>query len=372
MARKKSARMSTHRDHAERWFTPTTLLLLAWWLVYLAVSHARACIATLVEAVSGGAPVRKEGRDEALHRIVVLTGASSGLGKHVSEAILRQFCDDKESSSTDGTGHESAGSIMLICGVRREDVGMTEERLQKISASATGRHILVRVIEVDLSDYDSVMEFARRSKAFARRSNAIDLLVNNAAEFPGTSWRTAPAGEEAPFAGSVPDAVYVNTIAPWLLMRALQPLQCCNVVSFVHRAVMNKSRFVRWMRAIERARFGTSASPRASQDDEDDTCADETFEPSLLYMYTKLALILVSIHWHERGLASSLPTRPHGAPGGGGTVTLFDPGAIDSQLTRRWPASLRFLQRFVHPNSNQRSKEECSSLPTPITLSFWL
>ena len=57
-------------------------------------------------------------------------------------------------------------------------------------------------------------------------------------------------------------------------------------------------------------------------------------------MYTKLALILVSIHAAGAGRS---------AADGGVTVTMYDPGAIDSQLTRRWPAALRFLQRCAGP-----------------------
>ena len=85
-------------------------------------------------------------------RTVVVTGANSGLGYHITEALARHGAD-----------------VVMAC----RDQHRGEQARQQLAGAVPGEQLSVRTL--DLADLDSVREFADRLDR-----DRIDLLVNNA------------------------------------------------------------------------------------------------------------------------------------------------------------------------------------------------
>lgn len=126
--------------------------------------------------------------ETAHHRIVIITGANSGVGR----AAAMQFAAD---------GH----TVVMACRsleraepIRREIVDATD-------------NTAVTIMEVDMSSRDSIRTFVAR---FQDRYPRVDILIHNAAYLShGDIWRLSPDGIEIAFA--------TNVVGPFLLTHLL-------------------------------------------------------------------------------------------------------------------------------------------------------
>ena len=103
-------------------------------------------------------------------KTVVLTGASSGIGKQTTLELARR-----------------GAHVVMAC--RSQDKGQAARA--EIEAAAGGRGRL-EVREIDLSSFDSIRAFADKANADLAR---IDVLVNNAGIFPQKLQKTAEGFE---------------------------------------------------------------------------------------------------------------------------------------------------------------------------------
>lgn len=123
-------------------------------------------------------------------KIILVTGASSGIGRVTALELARQ------------------GHTLIIHGRNEQK---TREVLDEISA-ATGNKD-VRMLTADLSLMAEVKAFADK---IAQEYDHLDVLINNAGGQFGETRQATSEGHERTFA--------INTLAPFLLTRLLMPL----------------------------------------------------------------------------------------------------------------------------------------------------
>lgn len=125
------------------------------------------------------------------HRIVIITGANSGVGR----AAAMQFA---------AAGH----SVVMACRSRKRAEPVREDIVETTGNTA------VSVMEVDMSSRDSIRAFA---EVFRSRHPRVDTLIHNAAYLShGDAWRLSPDGIEIAFA--------TNVAGPFLLTHLLLDL----------------------------------------------------------------------------------------------------------------------------------------------------
>ena len=122
------------------------------------------------------------------HRIVIITGANSGVGR----AAAMQFA--------------AAGHTVVMACRSLERAGPVRQEI----VDATG-NTAVTVMQVDMSSQESIRSFA---EAFRTRYPRVDTLIHNAAYLShGDTWRLSPDGVEIAFA--------TNVVGPFLLTHLL-------------------------------------------------------------------------------------------------------------------------------------------------------
>jgi retinol dehydrogenase 14 len=147
-------------------------------------------------------------RDAMSGKIVLVTGATSGIGESTARGLA------------------AMGATVIVAGRSEERAQAASERIQR--GGGTGK---VHVLVGDLASQRDVRALARD---FLDRFDRLDVLVNNAGVDVGRRWVT-PEGLELTFA--------VNYVAPFLLttllldvLQASAPSRILSVASAAHRA----------------------------------------------------------------------------------------------------------------------------------------
>ena len=142
----------------------------------------------------------------ATSKIIVITGANSGIGKETARVLAAQ-------------GH----TIIMAC----RDAARAEAARQDIIA--TSGNDKVEVLPLDLASFQSIHAFA---EAFCRRFDHLDILINNAGLIPFSKEMTADGFEMQ---------IGVNHLGHFLLTRLLLPqlkaadhARIINVASMMH------------------------------------------------------------------------------------------------------------------------------------------
>lgn len=126
-----------------------------------------------------------------MDRIVVITGANSGIGK----AASRQFA-------------ASGDRVIMAC----RSIARSQEVRDCIVAETSNQQ--VDLMQLDTASGDSISSFA---EALAERYSRVDVLINNAAYVEhGRPYTLGPEGIEITFA--------TNVLGPHRLMRQLEPM----------------------------------------------------------------------------------------------------------------------------------------------------
>lgn len=204
-------------------------------------------------------------------RVVVVTGASSGIGKETAKALAQQGWD------------------IIALG---RDPSRTAAAEAEIRAVATGT---VDVIRADLSLIAEAERAADEIQALTRR---IDVLINNAGGMASRKVITAE-GLEQSFAG--------NHLGPFVLTNRLLPLL---------RAAA-KDGPAGTVRVVNTSSDGSEMIPGLNWDD---LQLLETFDPGRAYCQGKLANVM-----HMRALSRELAKD-------GIVVHAFHPGTVDSNF----------------------------------------
>ena len=228
--------------------------------------------------------------DSLMGKQVVVTGATSGIGLALAEALAQR------------------GAAVI-------GVGRSSERCARAEEQLIARHPESRItfLVADVSVQGEIRALAQRIRQMLRASGAeaLDGLVNNAGTF--AYWQTyTPEGFDLQWA--------VNHLAPFLLTRELLPL----------------------LEAAPAARVVTvsSDSHYRARLPWDDIQLRRRYRPLQAYSQTKLANILFTVELNRR-------------LGPGSTVRAFaaDPGLVRTEIgfkansrLARWVWSLRRLQ----------------------------
>ena len=291
-------------DGGGRWYSRENFYWFVSWMIKLIMSHVMCVVIQCRNAMRRQEKNEKSDDDDdddddwrmMVGGVVVVTGVTTGIGKSVVEMMIQETLLRRD--------------VNLICGVRPCSAQKEKMRLDALVAKRRQQHersgdgaMRVVVMEVDLSVRKSIEEFARAVQQYSADRHIgghVSLLINNAAEFPGTTREASVS------------AVTVNVVAPAMLIELLQPMRCCNVVSFTHRSVGDSQRWMTWARSWTCKGMGSSS-----------------YGPAEVYMNTKFALVLLSVYYAKTC-----------------DVVMFDPGAVDTMLTRSFPPSLRALQRY--------------------------
>lgn len=125
-----------------------------------------------------------------MSRIILITGASSGIGKETALELAKQ-------------GHR-----LIIHGRDPEKTKAAYDEIVKESGNSD-----IEMLTVDLSLMSEVKRFADE---IASRYDHLDVLINNAGAQFGNDRLVTPEGHERTFA--------INTLAPFLLTYLLMPL----------------------------------------------------------------------------------------------------------------------------------------------------
>mmetsp|Transcript_13623 Transcript_13623/g.34218 ORF Transcript_13623/g.34218 Transcript_13623/m.34218 type:complete len:405 (+) Transcript_13623:191-1405(+) len=304
---------------------PRNLCHMVEWFLYLVWSH---CLALLHRATHKHQGPRERqrtdnkeegraGRPSSGARVTgIVTGAASGIGY----AMAKQLA-----------GH-SRRRYHVVLLVRTE--ASARDTLRRLKAEAGGG-ISAEAFAVDLSDPGSVAAFTAAFMAAQATRPPLRLLVNNAGIYASrVSYTAAPFGLEQTFAS--------NLFGHWLLEEELSRLlmgeegpgraggaRGCvvSVTSFSHRAV-SRGLFERWLHTVQK-KGGTSDSSDSVRG---------TLHPAHAYACSKLAMVLLSHHYHRSGRDGSVGTE--GLRWSGVSHICVDPGAVKTKITRRWPRLL--------------------------------
>jgi short-subunit dehydrogenase len=134
------------------------------------------------------APVRLDGMREVRGRVALVTGASGGLGAHISRALAREGVD------------------VAVCARR-------EEELLRIAEELRGLGVRAEPVPADLSDLGLVNSIVERTENVL---GPIDIVVNNAGLEVMSSFTSLKSDE-------ITSMVKVNLTAPLLLTHRLVP-----------------------------------------------------------------------------------------------------------------------------------------------------
>jgi NAD(P)-dependent dehydrogenase (short-subunit alcohol dehydrogenase family) len=157
---------------------------------------------------------------ETRERIVIITGANSGIGK----AAAVRFAED-------------GFHVIMAC----RDVARSEAARQQIMAASGSRS--VELMRLDVSSLASVQEF---SSEFRSRYEKLDVLIHNAGYFNHgiRTYQFSPDGVELAFA--------TNVFGPLLLSELLlEPLARAGDARILHASSTNLKNFFDPKRAIE-------------------------------------------------------------------------------------------------------------------------
>ena len=142
----------------------------------------------------------------ATSKVIVITGANSGIGKETARALAAQ-------------GH----TIIMAC----RDVARAETARQDIIATSSNDKVIV--LPLDLASFQSIHAFA---EAFSSRFDHLDILINNAGLIPFGKEMTADGFEMQ---------IGVNHLGHFLLTHLLLPqlkvadhARIINVASMMH------------------------------------------------------------------------------------------------------------------------------------------
>ncbi|KAF4592100.1 short-chain dehydrogenase/reductase [Ophiocordyceps camponoti-floridani] len=168
----------------------------------------------------GNTPILTQDDVSLAGKTAIVTGSNTGLGLQVSRQLL------------------DLGLSRLVLAVRDVDKG-----------EAAGRHLCqgrapgscaVEVGRLDLSSYESIVEFSQRAKEL----ESLDICVLNAGMFKATESFNSSTGFE--------DAVQVNYLSNALLMSLLLPILREKATSHPARLVLVSSDTAAWARFEER------------------------------------------------------------------------------------------------------------------------
>lgn len=219
-------------------------------------------------------------------KVALVTGASSGIGKSVAKALVR------DGWRVIGTGRNPERMRQAEADIRAATVGCD-----------------VEMLAADLSSMAQALYLARKVQALTGR---LDLLVNNAGGM-ATQFEMTDEGLEANFAG--------NHLGPFLLTNELLPL-------LRHTATGQPYGSVRILNTT------SDASEMIPALDLDDMQGLKQFDPGRAYCSGKLANVLFT-----RALAERLADE-------GIVCHAVHPGAVDSNFFSN--ASPQLLERLKH------------------------
>jgi NAD(P)-dependent dehydrogenase (short-subunit alcohol dehydrogenase family) len=234
-------------------------------------------------------------------RVVIVTGASSGIGKETARQLVNEGCN-----------------VVLACRSRQKAAAVAFEMREKTIVNGrpslgVGEQLLggmgVDPMVLDLSDLDSVQQFV---KEFRTRYDRLDGLVNNAATLSPTLQRTPGAGHEVTWA--------TNHAGPVLLTSLLLPL--------LHAAAVPGKRTARIVTVTSRLEHRGQCDPEfivAQQGLTRPLDPKKGYDPMGTYCDTKLCNML-----HANSLASFLDPASV-------TVSTVTPGMVNSGLFRGYP-----------------------------------
>jgi NAD(P)-dependent dehydrogenase (short-subunit alcohol dehydrogenase family) len=225
------------------------------------------------------------------HRVAVVTGASSGIGKELARAL--------------------AARGWRIIGLGR-DVARCTTALAEIRAASTGGQ--VDMIRADLA---LLADAARAAREIAALTDRVDVLVNNAGGMAKQKTVTAE-GFEANFCS--------NHLGPFLLTKQLLPL--------LRRAASGAPRG-----KVRILNTSSDASEMIPGLDWNDLQGLRSFNPGLSYCRAKLANVLFT-----RGLAARLEQD-------GILSHAMHPGAVDSNFIAHAPADTQARFKNFNPRS---------------------
>ena len=241
-------------------------------------------------------------------RVIIVTGASSGIGKETARQLVSEGCN-----------------VVLACRSKQRAAATAFEMREKtivdgrpslgVAAQLMGG-MAVDPMVLDLSDLDSVQQFVTE---FRLKYDRLDGLVNNAATLSPTLQRTPGSGHELTWA--------TNHAGPVLLTSLLLPLLHASSAEPGKRT----ARIVTVTSRLERRGQCDPDFLVAQQGLTRPLDAKNGYDPMGTYCDTKLCNML-----HAKSLASFLdPARV--------TVSTVTPGMVNSDLFRHYPAWYRLV-----------------------------
>ena len=234
-------------------------------------------------------------------RVIIVTGASSGIGKETARQLVNEGCN-----------------VVLACRSKQKAAAVASEMREKTIVN--GRPSLgvasqlmggmgVDPMVLDLSDLDSIQRFVAD---FRKKYDRLDGLVNNAATLSPALLRTPGAGHELTWA--------TNHAGPVLLTSLLLPL--------LHTSAEPGKRTARIVTVASRLERRGQCDPDflvAQQGLTRPLDPEKGYDPMGTYCDTKLCNML-----HANSLASFLDPASV-------TVSTVTPGMVNTGLFRGYP-----------------------------------
>lgn len=198
--------------------------------------------------------------------IILITGATQGIGKETATALARQ-------------GHH-----IVIHGRNRERLKSVSEEIKTLTGNSN--------IDTIVADLFSLADTKRMADEFKTRYGRLDVLINNAGAFLNKQRETTAEGFEK--------TITLNLLAPFLLMQSLSGIM----------AKSNSARIINLSSAMHR---------RGGKPDFNDFQSEKNYTPARAYGLAKLYLI-----WITRRMTKELKARGINNI----TVNASHPGAV--------------------------------------------
>ena len=238
-------------------------------------------------------------------RVVVVTGASAGIGKAAAKAL--------------------AARGWRVIGTGRDPARIAQAEAEIRAGAGDGG-----TIEMLRADFSLLAEAEKTADAIAALTNRIDVLVNNAGGMPNALVMTSE-GKEASFAG--------NHLGPFVLTQRLLPLLRAAAADAPPGAV----------RIINTSSDASEMIPAINLDDMQNL---GNWSPGIAYCTGKLANVLFA-----RALAQRLA-------GDGIVAHAVHPGAVDSNFFSYAPADTQERTRSIEKFTEEEGADTLVWLAT--------
>jgi NAD(P)-dependent dehydrogenase (short-subunit alcohol dehydrogenase family) len=244
-------------------------------------------------------------------KTVIVTGSNVGLGKEAARHFTR------------------LGASTVVLAVRSLEKG---EAAKRDIESSTRKQNVVKVMQLDMSSYESVLDFAAKA---SKQLDRIDVALLNAGVARG-EWEMAEGDEST---------ITVNVIATFLLAFALLPKLKDTAARFNIRPnlTITASEVHAWAAFEERKASDGKIFETLSTKPEDGASVNVMSER---YQVSKLLEVLIVRAMADKKSSTQIPV----------TINCVNPGLCHSELSRESGWGLAIMKFFLARSTEQGSR----------------